>query len=96
MAGTSIADHHITLRDERQEKGFTVITQVINKATVEGPPARTGSIVDLDIIYDKITTAAGKLPEGLINIFVEANQIADDAFFSLLAPDFIKQFEPEY
>jgi uncharacterized protein (TIGR04255 family) len=96
IAKQSIASDSITLRSERQNGNFKVVTQVANNATVEGPPKRLGSIIDLDIIAEKVDVKREDLSRSLMQIFANANALADEAFFSLLKPEFMQQFEPEY
>lgn len=96
IAEKSIASDTITLRSEKSLDDFKVITQLANVAFVEGSPTRQGSIIDIDIINEKITAKKDGRSKELMQIFAKANELADEAFFSLLKPEFLKKFEPEY
>ena len=93
----SIAKESITLRMETDSGDFKVITQVANraKAQVSGE-SKNGSILDLDIVKDNISSTGDAVPDWMMHLFKEANKIADSHFFNLLKEDFIISFEPEY
>lgn len=96
IAGKSVADQSVSLRTQRMDKDFTVITQIISNASIAVPVKKTGSIIDLDVSTENITTDPALLPNTVLSFFTDANAVADDAFFTLLTADFINQFEPEF
>lgn len=96
VAGKSIAAQSITLRAERTENEYTVITQIFNHASVLGPQAKAGSVIDIDVVTDKVVVDTKMFSQSLLRVFTEANELADNAFFSLLTSDFINEFEPEF
>lgn len=96
VGGKSIADQSITLRAERKENECIVITQIINNASLVGPQAKVGSIIDIDVVTEKVAVDTKLLSQSLLKVFTEANKLADKAFFSLLTSDFINEFEPEF
>jgi uncharacterized protein (TIGR04255 family) len=93
----SIAKESIMLRTETQSKGFTVITQIANRATAQvSGQSKNGSILDLDVVKDRLELKKEAVPELLIDLFKGANEIADSAFFNLLDENFVATFGPEY
>ena len=93
----SIASRSIVLRTEDKVDGFTVITNVSNAAnTVIAGETKEGSLLDLDIIRKQPEIQKGAVPQKLLELFTEANKLADDAFFGLLKEEFLSRFEPEY
>jgi uncharacterized protein (TIGR04255 family) len=93
----SIAKESIMLRTETQSKGFTVITQIANRATAQvSGQSKNGSILDLDVVKDHLELKKEAVPELLIDLFKGANEIADSAFFNLLDENFVATFGPEY
>jgi uncharacterized protein (TIGR04255 family) len=94
---TSIAGRSLTLKTEEESKGFKIVTQISNDATaqVAGEPKK-GSILDLDIQRDALNMAADVIPDRLMDLFLNANELADEAFFALLSDEFINTFGPEY
>lgn len=96
VAGKSIADQSISIRAERTENDYTVITQILNNASVLGPQAMAGSIIDIDVMTEKVVVDTKMFSQSLLKVFAEANVLADNAFFSLLTSDFINEFEPEF
>ena len=97
VRNTSIAKQSVTLRTETNYNDFKVITQISNSATAQvAGESKSGSILDLDVVKDDFNIMADSLPVSLMNLFVSANEVADFAFFNLLADDFIATFGPEY
>lgn len=93
----SIAGDNVTLRDERRDGPFTLITQLINSATIAKPPHKNGSIFDIDVIRDNLGMEGQvATPDVLGKMFLEANSIADELFFGMLKPEFVQRFEPVY
>lgn len=93
----SIAERSIVLRTETDVQGFKVITNVTNTAESSTPgPKRDGSLLDLDIVKEHPELHGESLPAELLQLFTEANQLADDAFFGLVKEELFARFEPEY
>ncbi len=93
----SIAEQSITLRSETEFKGFTVVTQIANRATAQvSGQTKKGSILDLDVIKDHLELKNDAVPELLLDLFKGANEIAHSAFFNLLDEKFVATFGPEY
>jgi uncharacterized protein (TIGR04255 family) len=93
----SIADRSIVLRTEAKVDGFIVITNVNNAVTsMIAGQNKEGSLLDLDIVKERPEIKEGAIPQKLLDLFTEANRLADDAFFGLLKEDFVGRFEPEY
>lgn len=95
ISGKSIAEQSITLRAEHNEKDFAVVTQLFNVAEAGTPPQK-GSILDIDVSSTNVPTDKNALTKSVLAAFATANQIADDTFFGLMQPDFIKNFDPVY
>jgi len=97
IGNESIAERSIVLRTETDVQGFKVITNLSNTAeSLVSGQKRNGSLVDLDITNEHLELRGELLPEELLRLFTEANQLADDAFFGLVKEELFIKFEPEY
>lgn len=96
IAGRSILNDAITLHSVHVEGDFKINTRVGNDATIAGQTPKKGSVIDLDVVCDKPSVNNSQMVDSIFHIFDGANRLADDAFFGLLNPEFVKQFDPEY
>ena len=82
------------LRTEFVDSGFIKILQVGNAVNiVTNNKHRTGSIIDIDCIYNFDNENFFEIYTGLVN---KAHDMGKRLFFDLLSDDFINSLKPEY
>ncbi len=90
LADNSLIGSQNIVRSEFDYQNFKCVVQIANSATLNGKTK--GSSVDIDIITDKGTTILSDF-KGIVSA---AHELEKKLFFSIVKPEFLKQFNPEY
>lgn len=90
LAGNSLIGSQNIVRSEFDHANFKCVIQLANATTLNNK--NKGSTVDIDIITDKNTTILTDF-KGIVNA---AHELEKKLFFSILKPDFLNKFNPEY
>ena len=93
--GASLASRKLMLRAEHTDGDLTTILQFTNVAATDERDSKVGSILDIDVVTNKILDGRTRA-EALVNTLAAENHAAERQFFGVLSPDLIASFEPQY